>query len=87
MLNRSVLRLILLKLSVEILLFPLKWYLNLFTLKGMCVKIQKIIRKSELSCNMFQLATVGRRNHFHIFLSLTVNCENKLLKVYCVPRF
>ena len=35
---------------------------------------------------MFQLANMGRRNHFHIFLSLVVNCENKLLKVYCVPR-
>ena len=35
---------------------------------------------------MFQLATMGRINHFHIFLSLAVNCENKLLKLYCVPR-
>ena len=29
-----------------ILLVPLKWKLDLFTLKGMCVKIQKI-----MSCN------------------------------------
>ena len=34
-------RLILLKLSTEILLLPLKWKLDLFTLKGMCVEIQK----------------------------------------------
>ena len=34
---------LLLKLSMEILLFPLKWKLNLFTLKGMCVKTQKIM--------------------------------------------
>ena len=41
---------------------------------------------SPLGHCMFQLATMGRRNHFHIFLSLAVNCENKLLKVYCNPR-
>ena len=28
-----------------------------------------------------------RRIHFRIFLSLAVNCENKLLKVYFVPNF
>ena len=44
------------------------------------------IMSAELNCSMFQLATMGRRNHFHIFLSLTVNCENKLLKLYFVPR-
>ena len=29
---------------------------------------------------------MGRRNHFDRFLSLAVNCENKVLKVYCVPK-
>ena len=29
--------------SILILLLPLKWKLDLFTLKGMCVKIQKIM--------------------------------------------
>ena len=33
---------------------------------------------------MFQLASMRRRNHFHIFLSLAVNCENKILKVNCI---
>ena len=28
---------------------------------------------AELNCSMFQLATMAYRNHFHIFLSLTVN--------------
>ena len=42
MLNLSLLRLILLKLSVEILFFPLKWKLNLFTLKGCVCKDTKI---------------------------------------------
>ena len=41
---------------------------------------------AKLNCSMFQLSTMGRRNHFLIFLSLAVNCETKLLKVYCVPR-
>ena len=35
--------LILLKLSVEILLLPLIWKLQLFAVKGMCIKIQKIM--------------------------------------------
>ena len=35
---------------------------------------------------MFQLATMECRSHLHIFLSLAVNCENKVLKVCCVPR-
>ena len=36
---------------------------------------------------MFQLSTtMGRRNHFHIFLSLSVNSEKELAKFYCVPR-
>ena len=35
---------------------------------------------------IFQLATMRRRNHFPIFLSLAVKCENKLLKVYCVSK-
>ena len=34
----------------------------------------------------WNVSTVGRRNHLHTFLSLVVNCENKLRKVYCVPR-
>ena len=45
----------------------------MFTLKGMCAKIQKVI-----------LFATKRRNDFHIFLKLTVDCENKLLKSYCV---
>ena len=28
---------------------------------------------------------MGHKNHFHIFLSLSVDCESKHLKVYCVP--
>ena len=36
---------------------------------------------------MFQLSTtLGRRNRFHIFLSLSVNIENELAKIYCVSR-
>ena len=35
---------------------------------------------------MFQLSTMEHRNDFHIFFSLTVNCENKLLEGYCVLR-
>ena len=61
------------QLSVKILILPLKWKLDLFTLKAMCAKIQKII-----------LFAMKRRNNFHICLSLAVTCENKLLKIYCV---
>ena len=60
-----------------ILLLPLKWKLDLFTLKGMCVNIQKSWA-AMLSCNMFQLSTMERRNQF--------SCENKLLKVYWFQR-
>ena len=35
---------------------------------------------------MLQLSTRRRRNHFCIFISLAVTCENKLLKVYFVPN-
>ena len=69
-----------LKLSVEVLLLPLKWKLDLFTLKGMCVKIQKKCAV-KLKCCMFWLAAMGYRNNFHIILSLAMNCENKLLKI------
>ena len=41
---------------------------------------------AKLSCSLFQLSTMHRRNHFHIFLSLAVNYKNKFLKVYCVLR-
>ena len=40
----------------------------------------------KLNCSMLQLCTVRRRNLLAIFLCLTVNCENKLPKVYCVLR-
>ena len=36
---------------------------------------------------MFQLFTaMGRRNHFHIFLSLSVNRENELAKMLLFPE-
>ena len=71
--------------TILILLLPLKWKLDLFALKGMCVNIQKIM-SCKLNCSMLQLCTVRRRNLLAIFLCLTVNCENKLPKVYCVLR-
>ena len=50
-LNWSILRLILLKLSVEILVFPFTWKLDLFTLKRMCVWIQKVM-SCKLNCSI-----------------------------------
>ena len=43
-------------------------------------------RAGKLNCNTFHFSTMGRRNHFCIFLSLAVNCENKLLKNYFFPN-
>ena len=67
--------LILLKLSVEILLLPLVWKLHLFAVKGMYIKIQKIMSGKTQSYHV----SMGRTNLSHEFLSSAVNCENKTL--------
>ena len=58
MLNWSILRLIVLKPSVEILPFPLKWQLGLFTLKRMCVKRYKKSWAAKLNCSIKKTLTL-----------------------------
>ena len=45
-------------------------------------KMKKESRAATLTCSTFQLSAKRCRNNFHKFLSLNVNCKNKLLKVY-----
>ena len=51
-----------------------------------CVQRYKKSWAAKLNCSMFQLfTTMGRRNHFHIFVSLSVNSENELAKMLLFP--
>ena len=58
MLNWSILRLILLKPSVQILSYPLKWKLGFFTLKRMYVERYKTSRAAKLNCSIEKLLTL-----------------------------
>ena len=65
---------------------PLKMEIKLVYTEG---NFHKDRKNHELNCSMFQLSTtIGRRNNFHIFVSLPMkSSENELTKIYCVPRF
>ena len=64
---------------------PLKMEIKLVYTEG---NFHKDRKNHELNCSMFQLCTtIGRRNNFHIFVSLPMkSSENELTKIYCVPR-
>ena len=62
---------------------PFKMEIRIVYTEG---NVCKDTKNHELQKNNSTFSTMERRNHFRIFLSLAVNCENKLLKVYFVPN-
>ena len=77
------LKIYIVKLKYTITTPPFKMEIRIVYTK---VDVCKDIKNHELQ-NLFQVFNMGRRNHFRIFLSLAVNCEKKVLKVYFVPNF
>ena len=61
---------------------PFKMEIKIVYTEGNACKDTK---NHELQKNNSTFSTM-EQNHFRIFLSLVLNCENKLLKVYFVPN-